>query len=45
MSTPAVPAAGTRPAVLRPVPVDTEIELFSVAGHDGALRQVNGPFA
>lgn len=45
MSTPASPVTDARPALPRPVPVATEVELFSVAGHDGALRQVNDPFA
>jgi diguanylate cyclase (GGDEF)-like protein/PAS domain S-box-containing protein len=45
MSTPGTRATGSETALLRPTPVATEIELFSVAGHDGGLRQVNSSFA
>jgi PAS domain S-box-containing protein len=45
MSTPGTGATGPEAALLRPTPTATEIELFSVAGHDGGLRQVNSSFA
>jgi PAS domain S-box-containing protein len=43
VSATADPVPGT--ALLRPAAVATEIELFSVAGHDGTLRKVNHAFA
>ena len=45
MSAPGTAGPGHDPALLRPTPEATEIELFSVAGHDGALRKVNSAFA
>ena len=45
MSSPVTAATDPESALLRPTPVVTEIELFSVAGHDGALRKVNSSFA
>jgi diguanylate cyclase (GGDEF)-like protein/PAS domain S-box-containing protein len=40
-----VPVPDARADAVRPVPVATEVELFSVAGHDGALHQSNDSFA